>query len=54
MIRFLITYDIPHDPPAFDRHYHEVLACRTSSATRCTGRRGRSAGWPTTKLVHNV
>ncbi len=24
MIRFLITYDPPHDPPAFDRHYREV------------------------------
>ena len=24
MIRFLITYDIPHDPAAFDRHYREV------------------------------
>jgi len=24
VIRFLITYDIPHDPAAFDRHYREV------------------------------
>jgi len=24
MIRFLITYDTPRDPAAFDRHYQEV------------------------------
>jgi uncharacterized protein (TIGR02118 family) len=24
MIRFLITYDMPADPAAFDRHYQEV------------------------------
>ncbi len=24
MIRFLITYDPPRDPSAFDRHYREV------------------------------
>ena len=24
MIRFLITYDTPADPEAFDRHYQEV------------------------------
>jgi uncharacterized protein (TIGR02118 family) len=24
MIRFLITYDTPTDPTAFDRHYQEV------------------------------
>lgn len=24
MIRFLITYDTPRDPAAFDRHYREV------------------------------
>ncbi|MGI8750948.1 MAG: EthD family reductase [Acidimicrobiales bacterium] len=24
MIRFLVTYDIPHDPTAFDQQYGEV------------------------------
>jgi uncharacterized protein (TIGR02118 family) len=24
VIRFLITYDTPADPEAFDRHYQEV------------------------------
>src|SRR5215211_1018109 len=26
VIRFLITYDTPADPEAFDRHYHEMHA----------------------------
>ncbi len=24
MVRFLVLYDTPPDPEAFDRHYHEV------------------------------
>ena len=46
MVRFLVVYDTPEDPEAFDRHYREVhipLATRTPSDGQSDGPRASSA-----------
>jgi uncharacterized protein (TIGR02118 family) len=47
MVRFLVMYDTPADPEAFDRYYREVhipLAKKLPGLRRYTVSRGVSAG----------
>jgi uncharacterized protein (TIGR02118 family) len=46
MVRFLVLYDMPEDPQAFDRHYNEIhipLAKRLPGLLRYTVSRNLSA-----------
>jgi uncharacterized protein (TIGR02118 family) len=39
MVRFLVLYNTPEDPPAFDRHYREIhipLIRKLPGLRRCT------------------